>query len=201
MNKKNLPILIAFLALVLVFTPFFIIRQNYEFLAYVGVVIIAALFILFTDKKLNYPRGLLWCLWVWATLHLAGGGIVINNGEVLYRLILIDIVGEPYNIFKYDQLVHMWGFGVAAYLSYVLLKPSLNLQKISWGSLSLIVVMVGLGFGALNEIIEFSATVFFNETGVGGYENTSLDLVSNLVGAVIAMYLVYKKEKNVSTQL
>lgn len=196
MNKKNLPILIAFVALILAFTPFFIIRQNYEFLAYVGVVIVAAMFIMFTDKRFNYPSGLLWCLLIWAALHLAGGGIMMRSGEVLYRWILVDVVGEPYNIFKYDQLVHMWGFGVAAYLSYVLIKPSLNIERIRWGSLCLILVMAGLGFGALNEIIEFGATVFFNDTGVGGYENTSLDLVSNLIGAIVAVFLVYKKENN-----
>ena len=42
------------------------------------------------------------------------------------------------------------------------------------------------GLGALNEIIEFIVTVFVPENNVGGYVNTALDLVFNLIGAVIA---------------
>ena len=56
--------------------------------------------------------------------------------------------------------------------------------------------MAGLGVGAFNEIIEFFATVIIPETGVGGYENTSLDLISNLIGAIIAMSYIKIKEKN-----
>jgi len=52
--------------------------------------------------------------------------------------------------------------------------------------------MAGLGVGALNEIIEFIIAQIVPETGVGGYLNTSLDLVSNLIGAILAMlYIKY----------
>jgi hypothetical protein len=42
-----------------------------------------------------------------------------------------------------------------------------------------------MGFGALNEVVEFIATRFM-ETNVGDYENTGWDLVANLAGAAIA---------------
>ena len=54
-------------------------------------------------------------------------------------------------------------------------------------SLSIVIAMAGLGVGGLNEIIEFIATVVMPETGVGGYMNTALDLVADLVGAVLAV--------------
>jgi len=38
----------------------------------------------------------------------------------------------------------------------------------------------------LNEIIEFSTTLFF-DNNVGGYVNTALDFVSNLIGALLAI--------------
>jgi len=41
-----------------------------------------------------------------------------------------------------------------------------------------------------NEMIEFTTTVFVPETGVGGYVNTSLDLVADFFGAVIAMIYI-----------
>jgi len=47
----------------------------------------------------------------------------------------------------------------------------------------------------LNEIVEFFATVILPETGVGGYINTSLDLVFNLLGALIAMGFIYWHER------
>ena len=40
------------------------------------------------------------------------------------------------------------------------------------------------------------ATVIIPETGVGAYVNNSLDLVSNLVGAIGAMIYLIIKEKN-----
>jgi hypothetical protein len=44
----------------------------------------------------------------------------------------------------------------------------------------------GMGFGALNEIVEFVAVLSVPSTNVGGYINTGWDLVSNLVGCVLA---------------
>lgn len=48
----------------------------------------------------------------------------------------------------------------------------------------------GMGFGALNEVIEFFMTLLVPETNVGGYINTGWDLVANLVGALIAVSLI-----------
>ena len=43
-----------------------------------------------------------------------------------------------------------------------------------------------MGFGALNEVGEFVATLLVPKTNVGGYANTGRDLVANLVGVLIA---------------
>jgi len=146
---------------------------------------------LFTNKKVKYPSDVLWGLTLWSIMHLSGGGLFIN-GTRLYSKILIPIIGEPYLIFKFDQLVHIVGFFVATLLAYHLLKDKLKSHK--WVSLSLVVIMAGLGFGALNEILEFFITVIVPETGVGGYINTSLDLVADLIGAIFAMvYIWYNK--------
>ena len=47
-----------------------------------------------------------------------------------------------------------------------------------------------MGFGALNEVVEFAATLSVPETNVGGYVNTGWDLVSNLVGCITAAILI-----------
>jgi len=46
------------------------------------------------------------------------------------------------------------------------------------------------GFGALNEIVEFLATML-TVTNVGGYTNTALDLVSNMAGSVMVASVIY----------
>jgi hypothetical protein len=47
-----------------------------------------------------------------------------------------------------------------------------------------------MGFGALNEVIEFAATLTMPHTNVGGYVNTGWDLVSNLVGCALAAVII-----------
>ena len=47
-----------------------------------------------------------------------------------------------------------------------------------------------MGFGGLNEVIEFFLTLTLPETNIGGYINTGWDLVSNLAGATVACSLI-----------
>jgi hypothetical protein len=55
---------------------------------------------------------------------------------------------------------------------------------VRWG-LGLLVALMGMGVGALNEVVEFMASHAF-AANVGGYQNTGWDLVANLVGCSIA---------------
>jgi hypothetical protein len=73
---------------------------------------------------------------------------------------------------------------------YHLLANFLPPKEMKRFSIGLIVIMSGVGLGALNENIEFILVVLLPQTGVGGYINTSLDLCSNLFGAVAAYLLV-----------
>ncbi len=197
LKKGQLPILIINLAALLLFGSLFLSRENYEFMIYVGVILLFLLVILFTNNKVNYPNVVLYGLTLWAIMHMSGGGLYLD-GKKLYEIILYPIIGKPYNIFKYDQLVHIVGFGVATMAMYYLLKPLLKEKRNGWVALSIVVVMAGFGVGALNEIIEFGATVLLPETGVGGYENTSLDLVADFVGAVGAMLFIIIREKMIA---
>ena len=168
------------------FSILFFTRKNYEFILYIAVIIFFVVVILKSRHKVDYPQPVLWGLTLWAILHMAGGGVYLN-GKSLYSTMLLPIVGEPYWILKYDQIVHVIGFGVATLVAFYVLKPSLKQPITHWLALSIVVVMAGVGLGAVNEIVEFAATVMLPETGVGGYENTSIDLVANLIGAILAM--------------
>ncbi|MAF79742.1 hypothetical protein CL629_01545 [bacterium] len=191
-RKELLPLLYVNLAVIGVFSVLFFQRKNYEFLIYEGVVVFFFLLIIYSDKKVQYPLDVLWGLSFWSLMHMAGGGIFIK-GVKLYEMMILPLSSE-YSILRYDQVVHIIGFGVATYLMYILLRPLLDMEKITWVRLGIVVVMAGLGVGALNEIIEFSLVVILPETGVGGYINTSLDLVADLVGALLALwYIKFRK--------
>lgn len=196
MKQGQLPILVVNIAALVVFSGLYLSRQNYEFLLYVGVIIFFLLLILFTNDRVNFPNNVLWSLTAWSLLHMSGGGIYVN-GDKLYGLMLFPVVGDPYFIFRYDQFVHIVGFGAATLAMYYLLKPLLRQTAQKWAALSIVVVMAGLGVGALNEIIEFLATVLVPETGVGGYINTALDLVADLVGAILAVGYLRIKERRI----
>ena len=188
LKKGQLPILVVNACALAIFSILFLSRKNYEFLLYIGVIIFFLALILGTNKKVDYPNSVLWGLTAWALLHMSGGGLYIGKIK-LYEVMLITF-SEEYHIFRYDQFVHIIGFGVATLVMYFLLKPLLRPDLDRWVALSIVVAMAGLGVGALNEIVEFTATVLVPETGVGGYTNTSLDLVSDLVGAVLAIAVI-----------
>lgn len=182
-----------FLASLLAFIAVFIAQQNFEFIGYVVVVAILFFVLLVSNKYVRYPSFVLWGLLVWAFLHMLGG-VEMADGNVVYTLMIYPIIDNPYNILKYDQVIHTFGFFVATVVMYAVLRKHLK-EFFSWKAVGVVVVMAGLGLGALNEIVEFFMTVTLPNTNVGGYENTALDLVFNFLGALIAIFFI-KKYKN-----
>lgn len=175
-------------ALILGFGFIFLQRANYEFIIYVGVIVFFMCLIGATIRSIAYTPATLVGLTVWSAMHLAGGGVTIGEGR-LYDVILIPM-SETYPIFRYDQLVHIWGFGASTLLMYSLLASSLNGAIKNPKALWLVIVMAGLGVGAFNEIVEFGVALAVAESGVGGYINTSLDLCADLIGAVLGMVYI-----------
>ena len=187
MFERKHTILAAIVAAVTVlFAVRFLLNANHEFLIYVVVVVAIGVFVALSHKNVRYPFACLVGLAIWAVLHLAGGGIRVRD-DVLYGLILIPI-SETCSILRYDQVVHAFGFGVSTLIMYHLLSNLLSEENMRRFSVGLVVIMAGAGLGAFNENIEFLLVVFLPQTGVGGYENTSLDLWSNLVGSVVAYF-------------
>ena len=158
-------------------------HENYEFMLYAGVVIFIFALILVKQAAVRFDGVILWGLTLWGLAHMAGGNIRVGE-DVLYSVQLIPAV------LRYDQLVHCFGFGTATLVCFHLLRPRLREDAIGGGVLWFLVILMGIGVGALNEIVEFTAVLLMPETGVGGYENTLWDLVFNLLGAVAAVVLI-----------
>ena len=168
-------------------------QRNFEFLIYVGVVLTTLIWIGLSLKRVDYALSTLIGLSVWGLMHMAGGGIVVGQGRLYDVMLLRWSTTLP--ILRYDQVVHMWGFGSCVLFCYDLLKGQLADARRFPFSLGLVLVMAGLGLGAFNEIVEFGVTCAVPEAGVGGYLNTALDLCANLVGALLALLFLKIKFK------
>ena len=91
---------------------------------------------------------------------------------------------------KFDQLVHMYGYGVCTWACWQGLRAATGVVRPTFGLIA-ISVIASVGLGALNEVIEFTATRLVENTNVGGYVNTGWDLVANLIGATVAGVLIW----------
>jgi uncharacterized membrane protein YjdF len=192
MNNRIRPahivLLIINIGLLAVFGTVFLLRRNYEFVIYVGVIVVCLALICLTIFRVWYSTLTLLGLTIWSLMHMAGGGVYIN-GVRLYDIILIPL-STTYPILRYDQVVHIFGFAAATLMMFDLLRPLLKENPRRFIALSVVVIMAGLGVGAFNEIVEALVAAVIPQSGVGGYVNTSLDLISDLIGAALAMAFI-----------
>ena len=170
---------------------------NHEFQFYI---VTMALFIIAVTQIHRYVRlspGVLWGLSAWGAAHLAGGMVTIppewpaEGAPVLYNWWLIG------HGLKFDQMVHAYGFGMVTWTCWQGLRWAIAHR---WAvaparvrptaGLLVLCVAAGMGFGALNEVVEFIATLCVRDTNVGGYINTGWDLVSNLAGSTLTALLI-----------
>lgn len=124
-----------------------------------------------------------------AVAHLAGGLVRVGHG-VLYNA---GVGGRSArlgtHVLQYDHVVHAYGSMVATVAIWVLLvRPAVRVQRP--GHVVVVCVLAGLGVGALNELIEFVATLLRSGSSVGGYANTGWDLAANAAGGLLGGLVV-----------
>lgn len=160
---------------------------NSEFLFYWLVMLALTALVWAVDRRLTLSVLVLWLLAIWGLLHMIGGNVPIPErltepGEqsVLYSLRL-----GPW-IPKYDQIVHAFGFFTTTLVAWRAMNALTEDRLRPTAGVLFGAMMISMGLSAMNEIIEFAATLLFDNTNVGGYENTGWDLVSNITGCVIA---------------
>lgn len=172
--------------------PWAISRGNKEFLFYIVVMSLMILAVVALHLRAGLSLATLWLLSIWGLMHMAGGLLPLPESwpidgpnRVLYSGWIFP------DRLKYDQVVHAFGFGLLTWVCWQTLKPRLDgsQTKPTFGLLVLCAA-ASTGFGALNEVVEFTATRIFANTNVGGYENTGWDLVSNLIGAVAVAIMI-----------
>jgi hypothetical protein len=183
LHKRYAPLAIGFAAYLAILGALAYRAGNVEFGLYAALEVGLALVVLAIDLRCRLPMGVLWGLFAWGLLHMMGGTIKVG-GEVLYHFRFWT------DGLKYDQLIHAYGFAVATLVCWSGFRKATGYDKpVTFGVASMLVLM-GVGLGALNEVVEFVMTLTLPSTNVGGYVNTGWDLVSNLTGAVIAAICV-----------
>ena len=132
------------------------------------------------EVRFGLGAGTLWGLSVWGLGHMAGGIVPLGDDRTLYNAVLgVDLL-------HFDRLVHAFGFGFATLACGKVLRHWLPGRRVATAGQAVLVVLAGLGVGAINEIVEFAATLLLPDTNVGGYVNTGWDLVFDLTGGVVA---------------
>jgi Predicted membrane protein (DUF2238) len=157
--------------------------------AYLAMMVALAAFVAFVHHRVGFSGSLLWALTIWGFLHMAGG--LVPAGGAAHVLYNADW-GVP--VLRYDRLIHAFGFGVATVACWHVLRPRLAVGTRMTAGLKLLVALMGMGVGAVNEVVEFAASQLAN-TNVGGYVNTGWDLVFNTIGCASASAWIAHRER------
>ena len=174
-----------------------LVKGNLEFIIYIVVIVVAIVGIRTVHLRVNLTLGALWALSLWGLSHMLGGMVPVpanwpieGDSHVLYNLWLIG------KWLKYDNVVHVYGFGVTTWVCWQALRATVKDAehlRPTFGRMVLCVA-AGMGFGALNEVIEFLATLTLPDTNVGDYRNNAWDLVANLIGTTTVAVWIWWRE-------
>lgn len=172
--------------------------MNVEFIAYYLVLLFGFAFVFTTLERSRFPLHILWGLSIWGLLHMAGGSVPVGDTVLYGYKIYPFLVGEgQLYVLKMDQVIHAFGFGVATLVAHHLLLTHAWRSDASRIWLAIAAVLIGTGLGAFNEFIEFLVVLTVEYNGVGDLYNMGLDLVFNLVGAIIAAFFAHRLTRHV----
>ncbi len=188
-NRQLLFVGLFTLAYLLVASAIAFLYGNLEFLIYIAVVVVLGVLFLFMHRRVRFSPVIFWGLSLWGLLHMLGGLMPVppdwpieGSKHVVYSWWVVP------DVIKMDNLIHAYGFGLTAWLCWQALQTGAKLERPSFGLLALC-ALASMGLGAANEIIEYAATEVAPSTNVGGYLNTSWDLIWNAIGSVIGATL------------
>jgi uncharacterized membrane protein YjdF len=163
----------------------------WAFLVVVAVVVAA---VAIADATARFSTRLLWALTALAGAHLAGGLLPSPSGApTFYETWIVS------GLLKYDQAVHFAGSALATAVAWQLLGRYLDPTRASAVVQAQLAAAIALGKGALNEVIEFIASVAGQHVIIGDGANTGWDLVFNLGGVVAAAVWLVGSEAPRST--
>ncbi len=185
-KNKNYLILVFNLVYLAVFTINALIHANLEFLYYTILMVALIYLIVMVNKQLHLAFFILVNLSILGFLHLLGGNFYLGATRLYDHYLVMGAI-------RYDNIVHTYGTFIITLILYSLLGDFID-ERIRQRYLlfSLILVLMAIGVGTLNELAEFLAVVFLGAgEQVGGYFNNSLDLLFNTFGSILACIIIY----------
>lgn len=171
-----------------------VLTGNLEFVFYIAIMVVLVALVAAVHRAIALTTAQLWALSAWGFAHMAGGLLPVppswpidGDIRVLYSFWLLP------GVLKYDHVVHAYGFGVATWVCWHGMRAAFKARGADVAptlGLMILTAAAGMGLGAVNELVEFAATLLVPNTNVGGYRNTGFDLVANAFGAVAAVVAI-----------
>ena len=160
--------------------------DNYEFILYSFVLLFLLLALTYIYRRVELSTWIVVPLSLFGFLHLLGGNWHING----VRLYDIPFFG---GVIHFDNVVHTIGVFIVTVILYNLLFPFIDQRvKDRYIIFYFLIILMALGIGSVNDIIELIAVLFFNASkGVGNYLNNAFDIVFNALGATLAVTVIH----------
>lgn len=165
------------------FTPFPVRTVAYGAIMLVDFVVVAAV-----NRRVRLPGWILWGLSIWGLMHMVGGLVAWESSAngIVYGIWLVP------GVLRYDHLTHFFGFAMGTAACWFPLQA----RTARWeapAAKALMAGLMGMGLGALNEVVEFASIYAVPEQQVGGLENLGWDLVYNLMGCTAMGLLLWRR--------
>jgi len=185
-KNKNYLILLFTVVYVMAFAVNAYVNHNIEFIYYTILLIGLIYIIVLIHQHLRLGFFIIVNLSLLGFFHLLGGNYYIGTTR-LYECYLIP------GVIRYDNFVHSYGTLIATVALYTLIADFVDERvRKHFIIFAFGLVLMAIGLGTINELVEFFAVIFLNAAEqVGGYYNNTLDLLFNTVGSIFGCVVVY----------
>jgi hypothetical protein len=154
-------------------------RGDHRVYAYLVVTAVLVASGTLVDRRVRFEPHVLGLLGASLVLHLCGGLLPGPSEKILYDQWLLP------GVLKVDQLVHFVACAALTIACWSIIRRWLRPGLAPAGP-AFVAALMACGFGAVNELFEFLASLLLHDLDVGGQSNTGWDLAFNLAGAVAA---------------